>query len=161
MWILFQPHKCMILSPSNLLFDFSPPTNFCCHWTISRFLGVLFTTDSFTSSFVQDTLDQDVHHVNVLSRLKDVQVVFGFFFGVSPKNLLICSIPWSYQSFGTSLPFLHNLHVSFWETFLDNNSCHVVVVVTMTTSPRFLGPRFFGLLSCPFSMPTSFFPHFS
>ncbi len=97
----------------------------------------------------------------MLSRLKDVQVVFG----VSHKNLPICSIPWSYQSFGTNLPFLHNLNASFWETFLDNNSCHVVVVVvivmTMTTSPRSLGPRFFGLLSYPFSMPTSFFLHFS
>jgi hypothetical protein len=43
-------------------------------------LGELFNIDSFTSSFVYDTLDQDVHHVNVLLRLKDVQVIFGFLF---------------------------------------------------------------------------------
>jgi hypothetical protein len=45
-----------------------------------RIMGILFGFSYFLSSFLQKDLDEDVHHANVLSRLRDVQVAFQIFF---------------------------------------------------------------------------------
>jgi len=43
----------------------------------------------FFSSFLQEVLDEDVRHGDVLSKLRDVQVAFGIFFGISFKGFPI------------------------------------------------------------------------
>jgi hypothetical protein len=56
-------------------------------------MGVLFGSNCFSSSFLQEALDEDVHHVGALPTLRDVQVTIGIFFsGVLLKHLLISSI---------------------------------------------------------------------
>jgi hypothetical protein len=61
-----------------LPFKFTFPTNFCS--LIYEILGVLFGFGSFFSSFLQEVLDEDVRHGDVLSKLGDVQVTFGILF---------------------------------------------------------------------------------
>jgi hypothetical protein len=56
-------------------------------------MGVLFGSNCFSSSFLQEALDEDVHLVGALPRLKDVQVTIGIFFSnVLLKHLLISRI---------------------------------------------------------------------
>jgi hypothetical protein len=42
-------------------------------------LGVPLGFFSFTSSFLQDALDNDVHYIHALHRLGDVKVAFEIF----------------------------------------------------------------------------------
>jgi hypothetical protein len=42
-------------------------------------LGVSFGFASFSSSFLQDVLNEDVCHVEMLPKLGDVEIVFGIF----------------------------------------------------------------------------------
>jgi hypothetical protein len=42
-----------------------------------KVLDTSFGSTFFTSSFLQDALDEDVHHVDVLLKLGDIQIVFG------------------------------------------------------------------------------------
>jgi hypothetical protein len=51
-------------------------------------LGIPFRFISFDLSFLQDTLDEDVHHVDALSRLGDVQLTFEILFQFLPKKLI-------------------------------------------------------------------------
>jgi len=52
-------------------------------------LGTSFGFVYLTSSFLQDVLDEDIWHVNVLARLGDVQIAFGnFFLMFCPKTFL-------------------------------------------------------------------------
>jgi hypothetical protein len=44
------------------------------------------------SSFLQGALDEDVWHVSVFLKLRDVQVTFGIFFYVLCKELPICYV---------------------------------------------------------------------
>jgi hypothetical protein len=43
-------------------------------------MGFRFGFELFFSSILQDALNEDVHHVDVLSRLGDVHVAFGILF---------------------------------------------------------------------------------
>lgn len=78
--LVVQPCKCITWSPSNLFTNFSPPHGFCCLpngiWVLGVFCGFVL----FSSSFLQDILDEDVRHVNVFLGLRDVQVVFNILF---------------------------------------------------------------------------------
>jgi hypothetical protein len=49
-----------------------------------RVLGVPLESHSFTSSFFQDVLDDDVQHINAFLILGDVQVAFGIFIRCFP-----------------------------------------------------------------------------
>jgi hypothetical protein len=44
-----------------------------------KILGVLLGTSSFTSSFIKDVLLEDVQHVDLISKMGEVQVAFGIF----------------------------------------------------------------------------------
>jgi hypothetical protein len=59
---------------------FSHLVDFCCLSNGIRVLGISFEFFSLFSSFLQDALDEHVHHAKVLMKLKDVQVVFGILF---------------------------------------------------------------------------------
>lgn len=83
-------------------------------------------------------LDKDVCHVNIFPKLKVVQIAFGSFFGVSPKDPATCFVvSFPYQFFNINFFFRHNPQVGFWET------------------PR---PRFFQLPKGCFRVPIDFFP---
>jgi len=88
-------------------------------------LGVPFGFDFFSLSFLQKALDEDVHHVDELSRLGDVHVSFGSSFNVLFKSLPIYSIvlPFS-QVFKTNLPlsiwFSQEFLKSFWARIILN-----------------------------------------
>jgi len=56
---------------------FFPLIDFCCLLDDIKVLGVLFGSISFISFFVQDALNEYVHHREVFSKLGDVQVAFG------------------------------------------------------------------------------------
>jgi hypothetical protein len=65
------------LAPFSLTLTFSPFVDFLCILDGIKVLDTLFGSIFFTSSFLQDALDEDVHHVDVFLRLGDVQIVFG------------------------------------------------------------------------------------
>ncbi len=77
-----------------------------------RVLGVPLGSFSFTSSFLQDALDNDVHHFNVFSKSRDVQVAFGIFIHCFAQKL--------YLFFGSFFPFSDFQHhfTSFDSTFI-------------------------------------------
>ncbi len=78
--IVVQPCKCSTWSPSSLSLGFSPPTNVC--WPLDGIwvLGIPFQSISFFCSFLQDAPNEDVCLAKALSRLGDVQIVFGIIF---------------------------------------------------------------------------------
>jgi hypothetical protein len=55
-------------------------------------LGIPFGFVSFSSSFLQDVLDEDVRHANLFSRSEDVQVAFKILFHCLVQKLsrLLC-----------------------------------------------------------------------
>jgi hypothetical protein len=84
------------------LVPFKPPSwfslfsNFCWPPNNIKVLGIHFGSTSFvSSSFLQAALEKDVHHIEVLPRLGDVQVTFGIFFQCFAQRLsyLLCSFP--------------------------------------------------------------------
>jgi hypothetical protein len=78
---MVQFGKCSTWLPSRSPFNFSPPTNFCYYLDGIRVLGIPIRSIFFASSFLQNTtLDEDACYVNVLPRLRDVQITFGIFF---------------------------------------------------------------------------------
>jgi hypothetical protein len=77
---MVQPYKCLTWSPSSLHPNFSPSIDFCYPLDDIKVLGVPFGFASFVSSFLQGMSNEDIHHINALSKLKDVQVVFGIIF---------------------------------------------------------------------------------
>ncbi len=66
-------------SLSRLPSGFSPPLNLCIPIGGISILGVPLGFFSFTSSFLQDALDNDVHYIHALHRLGDVKVAFEIF----------------------------------------------------------------------------------
>ncbi len=76
MGFVVQPCKCLAWSFFDFPFGFSPPINFCCSLDNIKVLGIPFIFISFSLSFLQDTWDEDVRHVDALSRLRDVQITF-------------------------------------------------------------------------------------
>jgi hypothetical protein len=88
---MVQPYKCLAWSPSSLHPNFSPSIDFCYSLDDIKVLGVPFGFASFVSSFLQNMSNEDVHHINALSKLKDVQVVFEIIFQCftqKPSSLL-------------------------------------------------------------------------
>jgi hypothetical protein len=71
---------------------FTPFHGFCCLPDNSRVLGVSFGFVAFFFSFLENVLDENVYHVDVLLKLGDVHVAFGILFDVSHKGLLICFV---------------------------------------------------------------------
>ncbi len=49
-------------------------------WPMKFVMGFPFGYMLFSSSILQDVLDEDVHHVDVLPRLGDVHVAFKILF---------------------------------------------------------------------------------
>jgi 2-hydroxy-3-keto-5-methylthiopentenyl-1-phosphate phosphatase len=68
--LVVQPCKCLVWLPSSLHPNFSPLIHFCCPLNDIKVLGVPFGMASFISSFLQNVLNKNVHHVNALSKLK-------------------------------------------------------------------------------------------
>jgi hypothetical protein len=86
----------MIWSPFGLLFNFSPPIDFCYPLSGIKVLGIMFGSTSLSSSFLWDAIHKVIRHVKVISRLGDVQVVFGIFFRCfahKPSYLFHCFPP--------------------------------------------------------------------
>ncbi len=52
-------------------------SSFVTLWIILGFQSFILDFFFFISSFLQDTLDKDVFHVDVILKLKDVQITFG------------------------------------------------------------------------------------
>lgn len=63
--IVIQPCKYITWSPSNLPFGFCLPIRFCFLSYDVRVLVVSFGFPSFASSFLWDTLDENMHHTKV------------------------------------------------------------------------------------------------
>ncbi len=68
-----QFQKCVTWSPSSLPLHFNTPSS-----KEIRIFGVPMGTSSFTSFFIKYFLLNDVQHVDILLKLGDVQVAFGF-----------------------------------------------------------------------------------
>lgn len=75
--MLVQPHKFLAWLPSSLPLAFSPFVGFLYLLDGIKVLDASFGFVFFISSFLQDALDEDVHHVDVLLKLGDVQIIFG------------------------------------------------------------------------------------
>jgi hypothetical protein len=69
---MVQPYNGMAWLPFGLPPNFLPLTNFCCHFNGIKVLGVPFGYMFFTSSFLQDTLEENVCHIDMISTLRDV-----------------------------------------------------------------------------------------
>jgi len=90
MGFVVQPCKCLAWSSFDLHFGFFLLINFCCPSNNIKILGIPVIFISFSLSFLQDTFDKDVHHVDALPRLGDVQITFEVPFSMfHPKKLYI------------------------------------------------------------------------
>jgi hypothetical protein len=67
------------LIPFQLALRFFPLLVFVAFYDI-RVLGAPFGSVSFFSSFLQDILDKDVHHADMLLELGDIQVALGILY---------------------------------------------------------------------------------
>jgi hypothetical protein len=69
-----------------------------------KVLGVPFGSESFFSSFWQDSLDDDVHYVYMLPELGHIQIAFGILFWcfMQRSSYLFCA-------FSPLLNFRHQL----------------------------------------------------
>ncbi len=103
---LFTPFKFIFFSIawslSNLPIDFSSFANFYTLLDGIKVLGFPFGSSSFTSSFFQDILNNNVHHIKSLSTLGDIQVTFGIFF--------LCFVQRSFYFLCLFPPFLNFQH---------------------------------------------------
>jgi hypothetical protein len=52
-------------------------TSFCNHVTDIKILGIFLLVPVFFPSFLQETLDDVIYHVDLLLSLRNVQVTFG------------------------------------------------------------------------------------
>jgi len=77
MGLIIQPCKCLAWSPLGFPFGFSPHFGFCYPLNGIRVLGVPFGFASFSFSFLQVVLNEDVRHVKTFLGLKNVHVAFG------------------------------------------------------------------------------------
>jgi hypothetical protein len=69
-------------APSSLPLKFVRPTKFYCPLSNIKILGVRCGSISFTHFFLQEALGEDVWHVDVFLKLKDIHVAFGIFFSM-------------------------------------------------------------------------------
>lgn len=114
--LMVHPCICDFRFPSRLLSQFSPPLGLCI--PIGGINILVFSWDffSFTYSFLQDALTNDVDYIHALPRLGDVKVAFEIFIHCftqrfyyflrhphTPKFLVPASLLW------------FNLHSHFWE----------------------------------------------
>jgi hypothetical protein len=97
MGLSIQFCKCLAWAPFGL-----PLVEFFCSLN-----GILFGFASFTSSFLQEALGKDVRHVNMLPRLEDVQVAFGYLLSMfHPKVFLFASLLPPFHILKVNLLFL-------------------------------------------------------
>lgn len=75
--LVIQSYKCSTWSCFALSPGFSSFIDFCCLLDNIGVLGISFEFSFFISAFLQNMLDEDVHHVNVFLKLGVVQVSFG------------------------------------------------------------------------------------
>jgi len=113
-----------------LLLDFNTPSHFITPLKGIRILGVPLDISSFISSFIKNALLKDVHHVDLLLKMDDVQVAFGIithYFMQWPLYILQCTFP-----FSTLIKSLIYFNSYILQVFR-----------------RFLGPRSFDSLKGP------------
>ncbi len=94
--LFIQLWKCVTWSPLVLLPNFDTPSQFSTPLEGIKVLGVPLGTSSFKSSFIKDTLLEDIQHVDILFRLGDVQIAFGILthcYAEQPSYLLHCTPP--------------------------------------------------------------------
>ncbi len=104
--VFIKLYKCVAWSRSNLLFNFNTPSQFITPLEKIRVLGVPLGTSSFISSLIKNVLLKDVHHVDLLPKIGDVQMAFGILthcFMQWPLYLLQYTLPSS--TFIKSLTF--------------------------------------------------------
>jgi hypothetical protein len=93
---LFIPFKFILFSlawsPFSLPYDFFPLVNFYTPLNGIRVLGFPFGYFSFTSPFLQDILNNNVHHIKLLSTLGDIQMIFGIFFIMFCPKVILFSL---------------------------------------------------------------------
>jgi len=75
-----------------LLLGFALPIGLCCHVDGIRILGIHFGSNYLSPSYLQDDLNEDVHHANAFPRLGDVLVAFGIFSWCFVQRPSICSV---------------------------------------------------------------------
>lgn len=76
LWVyLFSP-TCALLGPFSACPSIFSLLGFCCLPNDIRVLGAPFGSMLFSSSFLQDVVDEDVRHVYMLLELGDIQVIF-------------------------------------------------------------------------------------
>jgi len=114
-----QPHKCIAWSPFGLPPNFNTPSQFTTPSKGIKILGVLLSIVIFTSSFIKETLQEDVQHVDLLPRMGDVQVAFVIltcYFMQHTSYILRCTPPSStfIESF---ISFNSSLHKMFKRLF--------------------------------------------
>jgi hypothetical protein len=80
MGLVVQPCKCLAWALYGLPHGFTLLIDLCCLNDDIKILGVPFGFDCFSLSFLQKVLNENVHHVDELSRLGDVHVAFGVLF---------------------------------------------------------------------------------
>ncbi len=91
--LIVQPYKCFVWSPLGFPLGLSPPFGFSYALNGIRVLSIPFGSNSLSFSFLQVMLNEDVWHVETFLRLRDVRVVFLFFFDVLRKGFPICCVP--------------------------------------------------------------------
>jgi hypothetical protein len=70
--LVIQLCKCSGWALFNLPFGFTLALNFCCIINNIRILCDLFGLGFFSSLFLQEVLNEDVHHVDAFLKSKDV-----------------------------------------------------------------------------------------
>jgi hypothetical protein len=97
---------CFYLGPFWLLVEFTLSTCFCCPFSVIRILGIPFGSNSFFSSSLREVLDENVHHVDLRKKLRDVQVPFKISFWCFVQRLsYMFHCFYFLLGFETSLPF--------------------------------------------------------
>ncbi len=80
MGLIVQLCKCLAQASSNLFLWFIPLVEFYAPFDGIKILGVPFGFASFAFSFLQEVLSENVRHVDVFPRLRNVQVAFDILF---------------------------------------------------------------------------------
>jgi hypothetical protein len=75
MGLFVQPHMRVAWSLSTCPLIF-PPLGFCCLPNDIRVLGAPFGSMSFSSSFLQEAIDEDVHHADMHSKVGEHSCCF-------------------------------------------------------------------------------------
>jgi hypothetical protein len=80
MGLVVQPYMCLAWASYGLPFGFTLLVGLCCLNDNIKILGIPFGFDYFSLSFLQKALNENVHHVDELLRLRDVHIAFGILF---------------------------------------------------------------------------------